>query len=35
MTIYVPYELPNIPLAINLDIFMGFKRLIVEGWRHA
>jgi hypothetical protein len=35
VTIYIPYDLPDVPLAINLDTFIGFKRLIIEGWRHA
>jgi hypothetical protein len=35
MTVFVPLELPEVPLRINLNAFMGFKRLVVEGWRHA
>jgi len=35
MTVFVPRELPEVPLRINLNAFMGFKRLVVEGWRHA
>jgi hypothetical protein len=35
MTLFVPLELPDVPLQINLNVFVGFKRLVVEGWRHA
>jgi len=35
ITVFVPLELPDVPLQINVNSFMGFKRLIVEGWRHA
>jgi hypothetical protein len=35
ITIFVPHELPDVPLKITVNSFMGFKWLIVEGWRHA
>ena len=35
ITVLVPHELPNVPLQITVNSFMGFKRLIVDGWRHA
>lgn len=34
-TVFVPFDLPDVPLRINLNIFLGFKRLVAEGWRHA
>jgi len=30
----VPYTLPVVPLVVQLSTFMGFKRLVVNGWRH-
>ncbi len=33
--IYIPAKMPELPLEIHLSTFMGFKRLVVEGWRHA
>jgi hypothetical protein len=35
MTVFVPFELPNVSLQIILNTFMGFKRLVVDGWHHA
>gem|GEM_PF-1866346 len=31
--VYVPYDLPHIPLTITLSSFWGFKWLAIEGWR--
>lgn len=33
--VFVPHDLPEVPLVINLSVFLGFKKLVVEGWRHA
>jgi len=33
--VYVPLELPDVPLTIELNTFIGLKRLVVTGWRHA
>lgn len=33
--VFVPHELPDIALTIDLNIFLGFKRLVVQGWRLA
>lgn len=35
VTVFVPHELPDIPLVITLTSFVGFRKLAVEGWRHA
>lgn len=35
ITVLIPHELPDVPLRINVNSFMGFQWLIVEGWRHA
>ncbi len=35
ITIYVPYDLPNIDLTISLASFLGMKRLGLEGWQLA
>ncbi len=35
ITLFVPQDLPDIPLTITLDRFLGFKRLVIEGWRLA
>lgn len=35
VTVFVPHDLPEVPLLIKVSAFMGFKRLVVEGWRHA
>ncbi|HTZ40266.1 MAG TPA: CC/Se motif family (seleno)protein [Syntrophales bacterium] len=34
VTVFVPNTLPQVPLVIELNSFMGFKRLVVHGWRH-
>jgi hypothetical protein len=34
VTILVPHTLPKVPLNVRLTTFMGFKRLVVEGWKH-
>jgi hypothetical protein len=34
LTIFIPHELPEVPLLITMSSFMGIKRLVVEGWRH-
>ncbi|WP_376741996.1 CC/Se motif family (seleno)protein [Sporomusa sp. GT1] len=33
VTVYIPYELPDIPLTIALNRFLWFKNLVIEGWR--
>lgn len=30
--VYIPHELPKIPLTITLSRFLGFKKLVIEGW---
>jgi len=35
LDVFVPVELPDVPLSIELNTFMGFKRLVVTGWCHA
>ena len=35
VTVYLPYELPDIPLEIALASFLGLKKLTVQGWRLA
>lgn len=35
ITVFVPHELPDVPLQITVNSFMGFQWLTVEGWRHA
>jgi len=33
ITVLVPHRLPNtIPLTITVSRFLGFKRLVLEGW---
>lgn len=32
--IFVPRTLPRVPLVVQLNVFMGFKRLVVNGWKH-
>jgi hypothetical protein len=34
VTVFVPRALPEVPLVVHLSTFMGFKRLVVDGWRH-
>lgn len=33
--VYVPQDLPQVPLTIALTSFLGVKRLVIEGWRLA
>lgn len=35
LTVFIPHELPDVPLQITVNSFMGFKRLVVAGWCHA
>ncbi len=35
VTVFVPGDLPDVPLVITLAVFMGIRKLIVAGWRHA
>ncbi len=35
VTVYVPHDLPNIPLTIALSNFFTFKKLVIEGWQLA
>lgn len=35
LIVYIPHELPDIPLSVVLASFLGFKRLAVEGWQLA
>ena len=35
VAVFIPLDLPETPLAITLNVFMGFRKLVVEGWRHA
>lgn len=30
--VYVPNELPEIPLTITLTSLFGFKKLVIQGW---
>jgi hypothetical protein len=32
ITVFIPYDLPEIPLTITASNFFGFTRLAVEGW---
>ena len=33
ITVLVPHRLPNaVPLTITVSSFLGFKRLVLEGW---
>ena len=34
LTVFIPYELPEDTLLITMSSFMGFKKLVIEGWRH-
>ncbi len=34
LTVFIPYDLPEEPLLIALNSFMGFKKLVIEGWRY-
>jgi hypothetical protein len=33
LTIFIPRELPEEELVIGMASFLGFKRLVIEGWR--
>lgn len=33
--VYIPHDLPEIPLTIDLSRFFGFKKLVIEGWQLA
>ena len=35
VSVYVPHDLTDIPLKINVRSIMGWKRLFVEGWQLA
>jgi len=34
LTIFIPHDLPEVPLVITMSFFMGFKKLVVDGWRY-
>jgi hypothetical protein len=34
LTVFIPRSLPDIPLVIEVASVLGYKRLVVEGWRH-
>ena len=34
LTVFIPSNLPEVPLLITMTSFMGIKKLVVEGWRH-
>lgn len=34
VNVFVPHTLPRVPLVVQMSTFMGFKRLVVDGWRH-
>ncbi|WP_371361023.1 CC/Se motif family (seleno)protein [Sporomusa malonica] len=33
--VYIPHDLPEIPLTVELSRFFWFKRLVIEGWQLA
>lgn len=33
--VYIPHDLPEIPLTITLSNFFCFKKLVIEGWHLA
>ena len=35
LIVFIPHELPDVPLVIKMSAFLGFKRLVVAGWQHA
>jgi hypothetical protein len=35
VVVFVPRDLPDIPLTVTLTSFLGYKRLVVEGWHLA
>jgi len=30
----IPYGLPDVPLVVAVVAVLGFKRLVIENWRH-
>jgi len=34
LTVFIPRGLPDVPLVIAVATVLGFKRLVIEGWRH-
>ena len=34
VTVFIPKTLPRVPLVLQLSSFMGFKRLVVQRWKH-
>jgi hypothetical protein len=34
LTVFIPHELPEEPLLITMNSFVGFKKLVIEGWRY-
>jgi hypothetical protein len=34
LTIFIPHELPDEELVIAMASVLGFKKLVIEGWRH-
>jgi len=35
ITVYIPNEFPDVDLTIGLSSFLGFKRLVIDGWHLA
>lgn len=35
LTVFVPHDLPNIPLTVSVFTFLGIKHLGIEGWKLA
>jgi len=34
LTIFIPHKLPEEELVITMHSFLGYKRLVIDGWRH-
>ncbi len=34
IVLYIPHTLPRVPLTVELNSFMGFRKLVVNGWKH-
>jgi hypothetical protein len=34
LTVFIPRRLPEEELVIGMASFLGFKKLVIEGWRH-
>ena len=34
LTVFIPRSLPKLELVIAVASVLGFKRLVIEGWRH-